>query len=91
MDVRPWVEKTLTAHMNEAGEIILGEEATVPVDTFCTLFGASIERALAEGGSVYAALTGPQVFTWEGAEQTATGEELGYLPYLDQWHAEGLI
>ncbi len=90
MTAEQWINETLQSKI-EGDVIRLNEQQTVLISTFCTFFRSSIEDN--SKPDKYEALSGVQTFLWGEPQQeyNMTGGQLGYQPFLDEWHNEGLI
>lgn len=92
MTAKEYVQQTLAPHI-EGDSIRLDADQVVTVDDFCLFFGSAIDGALVAGTSVYTAISAPVVhtFDYEGVSYSMTAGAMGYQPYLDAWHVEGLF
>lgn len=100
MTTQEWTRTALAPHLQPDDSVRCDDGAgnvmDVPVTTFCEIFGAVIDTELTrpEGErDFYSALSaGIYTFTLEGETYSnKTAVELGYQPFFDVWHVEGLI
>lgn len=97
MTAEQWVHTTLASKIvpYPSGDVIqLTETQAVEVTTFCQIFRTAIEDD--SQPDKYVALSGSHTFLWPMDDPNATlvtrtSAEMGYQPYFDQWHAEGLF
>lgn len=90
MVAEEWIRSQLSSKV-VGDNITLAENTGVSISTFCTFFRAAIEDETKP--DKYVALSGSHTFLWGNPpqEHTKTAAQLGYQPYFDQWHVEGLI
>jgi hypothetical protein len=95
---KEWTRTALEPYMDYERDIIAfldqgGNPTEATVSDFCIMFGVAIDNANDSQSDVYVAVSAPVVHTYNmyGFWESHDANELGWQPWFDKWHTEGLF